>query len=62
MLGWAWLSNLAQFYTSNWSELSCVTGKNKGKAAVDDVEEEIKKLNLKESLPEFEKPKKSKVK
>ncbi|KAI8429672.1 hypothetical protein MSG28_000244 [Choristoneura fumiferana] len=37
-------------------------GKNKGKAPVDDVEEEIKKLNLKESLPEFEKPKKSKGK
>ncbi|XP_063393606.1 ATP-binding cassette sub-family F member 1 [Cydia fagiglandana] len=37
-------------------------GKHKSKTPVDDVEEEIKKLNLKESLPEFEKPKKSKGK
>ncbi|XP_048005654.1 ATP-binding cassette sub-family F member 1 [Leguminivora glycinivorella] len=37
-------------------------GKHKAKTPIDDVEEEIKKLNLKESLPEFEKPKKSKGK
>ncbi|XP_063633209.1 ATP-binding cassette sub-family F member 1 [Cydia splendana] len=37
-------------------------GKHKSKTPVDDVEEEIKKLNLRESLPEFEKPKKSKGK